>query len=62
MRVRKTYKSTSSYVWAVTNYTYNGKLLTHLEKNGDNIHFSYDAQGQPAMVDYKEIPHRKVVA
>ena len=52
MRVRKTYKHTSGYVWSTSNYTYNGKLLAHLEKNGDNMHFYYDAQGRPAMVDY----------
>ena len=43
---------TENGVTTTTNYIYNGKLLTHLEKNGDNMHFYYDAQGRPAMVDY----------
>ena len=35
-----------------THYTLHGKLITHLKKGTDELHFFYDAQGKPAMVDY----------
>ena len=35
-----------------TQYTLHGKLITHLKKGTDELHFFYDAQGKPAMVDF----------
>jgi len=35
-----------------TLYTMHGKLLTHLTKGSDYMHFYYDANSRPAMVDY----------
>ena len=35
-----------------TNYTLNGKLVVHLTKDSDWMHFYYDAQGRPAMVNF----------
>ena len=39
-------------VTTTTNYIYNGKLLAHMTRGSDSMHFFYDAQGRPAMVDY----------
>ena len=36
----------------ITNYTLHGKLITHLTRGGDKMHFYYDAQGRPAMVNF----------
>jgi len=35
-----------------TLYTMHGKLLTHLTRGSDSMHFYYDANSRPAMVDY----------
>jgi len=35
-----------------TNYTLNGKPVVHLTKGSDWMHFYYDAQGRPAMVNF----------
>ena len=35
-----------------TDYTLHGKLLTHLTKGEDEMHFFYDAQSRPAMVEF----------
>ena len=35
-----------------TQYTLHGKLITHLKKGTDELHFFYDAQGKPAMVEF----------
>ena len=43
---------TENGVTTTTNYIYNGKLLAHMTRGSDNMHFYYDAQGRPAMVDY----------
>lgn len=52
MRIRKTESNTSGYVYAVSNYTYNGSKLVHLTKNSDYMHFFYDNQGRVATADY----------
>ena len=36
----------------VTDYTLHGKLVTHLTRGSDEMHFFYDAQGRPAMVEF----------
>ncbi len=35
-----------------TDYTLHGKLLTHLTKGEDEMHFFYDAQNRPTMVEF----------
>ena len=52
MRVRKTFGYTNGYVYAVTDYTYHGKMLTHMKRNSDELHFFYDGQCRPAKVRY----------
>ena len=36
----------------MTDYTLHGKLVTHLTRGSDGMHFFYDAQGRPAMVEF----------
>ena len=35
-----------------TDYILHGKLVTHLTRGSDEMHFFYDAQGRPAMVEF----------
>ena len=35
-----------------TEYTLHGKLITHLARGEDEMHFFYDAQSRPAMVEF----------
>ena len=35
-----------------TDYVLHGKLLTHLTRGNDEMHFFYDAQSRPTMVDF----------
>ena len=35
-----------------TTYTLHGKLLTHLKQGANEMHFYYDAQSRPAMVNF----------
>ena len=35
-----------------TEYTLHGKLITHLTRGSDEMHFFYDAQSRPAMVEF----------
>ncbi len=35
-----------------TEYTLHGKLVTHLRRGSDEMHFFYDEQSRPAMVDF----------
>ncbi len=46
LRVQKTVNG------VVTNYTLHGKNIVHLTRGSDNLHFFYDAQGKPAIVEY----------
>ena len=55
MRVRKTFGYTNGYVYAVTDYTYHGKMLTHMKRNSDELHFFYDGQCRPAKVSYNGV-------
>ena len=45
-------KVTSDGEVTVTDYTLHGKLVTHLTRGSDEMHFFYDAQSRPAMVDF----------
>ena len=46
LRVGKTVNGTE------TTYTLHGKLLTHLKQGTNEMHFYYDAQNRPAMVNF----------
>jgi RHS repeat-associated protein len=46
LRIRKTIGST------VTEYTLHGKNIVHLTRGSANLHFFYDAQNKPSVVDY----------
>ncbi|MBQ6060638.1 MAG: RHS repeat-associated core domain-containing protein, partial [Clostridia bacterium] len=46
LRIRKTVGST------VTNYTLHGSRLVHMVRGSTALHFFYDAQNRPAIVDY----------
>ncbi len=46
LRIRKTVGST------VTNYTLHGKNIVHLTQGSNTLHFFYDAQNRPAIVNY----------
>ena len=46
LRVGKTVNGTE------TTYTLHGKLLTHLKQGANEMHFYYDAQSRPAMVNF----------
>ena len=35
-----------------TDYTLHGKQIVHLTQGSDNLHFFYDAQGKPSVVDF----------
>ena len=59
MRIRKVLEH--SWYPETTNYTYHGKLLTHMEvaytdfdevEHTDKLHFFYDAQSRPAKVRF----------
>ena len=45
-------KVTSGGEVMVTDYTLHGKLVTHLTRGSDEMHFFYDAQSRPAMVEF----------
>ena len=45
-------KVTSGSEVTVTDYTLHGKLVTHLTRGSDKLHFFYDAQSRPAMVEF----------
>lgn len=49
--VRKTVNGTA------TDYTLHGKQVVHLKKGGDNLHFFYDAQGRPAVVEWNGVKY-----
>ena len=51
LRIRKTVNGTA------TNYTLHGKQIVHLKKSADNMHFFYDAQGRPSVVDFNGIKY-----
>ena len=50
LRTRKAV--TENNIATTADYTWHGTLLTHLKQGGNNLHFFYDAQSRPAMVDF----------
>ena len=46
LRVQKTVNGT------VTNYTLHGKNIVHMTQGSDSLHFFYDAQNRPAIVEW----------
>ncbi len=52
LRVRKTVVN-----GMVTDYTLNGKQVVHLKRGSDNLHFFYDAQSRPAIVDFNGVKY-----
>ena len=53
LRVQKTSTSTGT-----TKYTLHGKNIVHLTNGNDELHFTYDAQGRVAVVDYNGAYYR----
>ena len=43
-----------------TNYTLHGKLVTHLTRGSDTMHFFYDGQNRPSMVEFNGTLHSYV--
>ena len=43
---------TENGVTTTTEYTLHGKLITHLKQGNSEMHFFYDAQSRPAMVEF----------
>ncbi len=54
LRVRKSVNG------AVTDYTLHGKQVVHLKKSRDNLHFFYDAEGRPAVVEWNGVKYGSV--
>lgn len=51
LRVRKTVNGT------MTEYTLHGKQVLHLKQGNNNLHFFYDAQGKPAIVEFNGLKY-----
>ena len=51
---------TENGVTAATEYTLHGKLITHLKQGSSEMHFFYDAQSRPAMVEFGGIVYTYV--
>ena len=60
LRTQKVKKNSEGTVLETTDYTLNGKLVTHLKKGEDNLHFFYDAQGRPAIVRFNGVDYHYV--
>ena len=43
-----------------TDYTLHGKLVTHLTRGSDTMHFFYDEQNKTAMVDFNGVTYRYI--
>ena len=50
LRMQK--KVTSGSTVTTTEHTLHGRLITHLTRGSDELHFFYDAQSRPAMVEF----------
>ena len=50
LRTQKTV--TTGGITTTTNYQLNGKLVTEMKRGTDKLHFFYDEQSRPAMVEY----------
>ena len=44
----------------VTDYTLHGKNVVHLTNGTNSLHFYYDAQNRPAVVEYNWVPYAYV--
>ena len=55
LRVRKVATTTG-----VTDYTLHGKNLVHLTNGTNSLHFYYDAQNRPAVVEFNWVPYAYV--
>ena len=55
LRVRKVATSTGT-----TNYTLHGKNVVHLTNGNNSLHFYYDAQNRPAVVEFNWVPYAYV--
>ena len=55
LRVRKTATSTGT-----TDYTLHGKNVVHLTNGTNSLHFYYDAQNRPAVVEFNWVPYAYV--
>ena len=55
LRVRKVTTSTG-----VTDYTLHGKNVVHLTNGNNSLHFYYDAQNRPAVVEFNWVPYAYV--
>ena len=51
LRIRKTVNGIA------TDYTLHGKQVVHLKKNSDNLHFFYDTQARPAVVEWNGVKY-----
>ena len=51
LRIRKTVNGT------VTDYTLHGKQVVHVKQGSNNLHFFYDAQGRPTVVDFNSVKY-----
>jgi RHS repeat-associated protein len=47
----------NSLITETSDYTLHGKQVVHLKKDGNNLHFFYDAQGKPSIVDFNNVKY-----
>ena len=52
LRVQKSELKVGTDEKVITDYTLHGKLITHLTKGSEKLHFVYDAQSRPSMVQH----------
>ena len=51
---------TENGVTTTTNYVLHGKLITHMTRGTDSLHFFYDAQSRPAKVSFNGVMYTYV--
>lgn len=64
LRTRKTrmYATASGDIgYESTEYTLHGKNIVHMVRGGNNLHFWYDAQNRPAMVEYNGVKYAYIL-
>ena len=52
LRTKKTVLDEVTHVETVTEYTLHGKNIVHLKQGSNSLHFYYDAQNKPAIVEW----------
>ena len=52
LRTKKTVLDEVTHVETVTEYTLHGKNIVHLKQGSNSLHFYYDAQNRPAIVEW----------